>query len=90
MNPAARNGLRERLDIPLDAPVFLFIGRLNRDKGILDLAEAFKGLAEKYNSPHVVMVGPDEANLRETIMKKAHPFERRFILRGLQESLKAI
>lgn len=60
-----RNEVRNRLGVPSSAIVYLFLGRLNRDKGILDLAEAFAALAD----PHawLLIVGPDEAAMRPAI-----------------------
>lgn len=55
-----RNAVRLELGIALSATVILFVGRLNRDKGMLDLAVAFDILAK--NNPDVVLllVGSEE------------------------------
>ena len=58
----ARVGIRRAHGIPEAAVVFLFLGRLNRDKGVLDLAEAFA--AQDNENAWLLVVGPDEANLR--------------------------
>ncbi len=57
---AMRNSVRCELGIAQDATMILFVGRLNRDKGLLDLAAAFNAIA-KYN-PDVVLllVGSEE------------------------------
>ena len=65
-NPQAKINIRHQLDIPVDALIFLFIGRLNKDKGILDLAYSFKQLIT--NMAHLVCVGSDEQNMRAEIM----------------------
>ncbi|OQY65059.1 MAG: hypothetical protein B6D47_12775 [Rhodocyclaceae bacterium UTPRO2] len=57
-----RVGIRRSHGIPETAVVFLFLGRLNRDKGVLDLAEAFPALENQ--AAWLLVVGPDEANLR--------------------------
>ncbi len=44
----AANQYRADLGIPSDAFVFLFVGRIVRDKGIVELLEAFKNLTESY------------------------------------------
>ena len=44
----AAHQCRVDLRIPSDAFVFLFVGRIVRDKGIVELLEAFKNLTENY------------------------------------------
>ena len=41
-DPAAVAALRERLDLPAGVPVVGFVGRFTRDKGIVELVEAFE------------------------------------------------
>lgn len=54
----ARTKIRNELSIPAGDMVFLYLGRLNRDKGLLDLASAFAGIVD--TGAHLLMVGPDE------------------------------
>lgn len=63
----ARAKIRAELRISEDAVVFLYLGRLSRDKGVLDLALAFAGLAREHPLAHLVLVGPDEGGLRSQI-----------------------
>ncbi len=60
---AARDRVRARHGIPADAVVFLFLGRLNRDKGVLDLSLAFETVARREPRSHLLVVGPDEEGL---------------------------
>jgi len=64
-NLQARVSIRQQFDIPTEAVVFLFIGRLTRDKGVLDLAEAFISLNAK--QVFLLYVGPDEQNMQTEI-----------------------
>lgn len=66
-NDSARKHLRETCSIDNHDVVFLFIGRLNRDKGILDLAQAFSTIARKHENARLLIVGVDEANLFDEI-----------------------
>lgn len=66
-NDHARKRLREIYSIKDNDVVFLFIGRLNRDKGVLDLAHAFANLASKHINARLLIVGVDEANLLDEI-----------------------
>lgn len=63
----ARNRIRLELHIPDDDTIFLFLGRLNRDKGVLDLAAAFAGMDDA--RVHLLVVGPDEGLLRPKIQQ---------------------
>jgi len=66
-DPAARSRVRTELGVPGDAVVFLFLGRLSRDKGVIDLARAFAALAKSRPSAHLVVAGPDEEGLSASI-----------------------
>ena len=55
---AARVDVRGRLSIPLDAPVLLFVGVVDRRKGIDLLAECFTRLAVRHHSLWLIAVGP--------------------------------
>ena len=52
--------LRESLGIRTDDFVFIFVGRLDRDKGLDDLVDAFRMLEQEYNHVHLLLVGADE------------------------------
>lgn len=62
-NLYVRNEIRTDLNIPANAIIYLFLGRLNRDKGIQDLAHAFAELADNLPQAHLLMVGPDEGGM---------------------------
>jgi nucleoside-diphosphate-sugar epimerase/glycosyltransferase involved in cell wall biosynthesis len=67
-DPDARSKLRAKYFIPDDALVFLFLGRLKRDKGVLDLAIAINNIHRDGNQQvYLLIVGPDEEGLREQI-----------------------
>jgi glycosyltransferase involved in cell wall biosynthesis len=55
-----RRYVRERFHIPDCSVVVLFVGRLNRDKGVLDFARAFATLAAEFPDLHALVVGSDE------------------------------
>lgn len=57
----ARKEIRDRYKIPEDRFVFIFVGRVTRDKGVNELFEAFKSIATKHYL-HLLMVGPNEVN----------------------------
>lgn len=59
-DPEIRRMARKELNIADDDTVILFLGRLNRDKGIIDLAHAFAGIADKRPGTMLVLVGPEE------------------------------
>lgn len=53
--------LRESLGWPIGAPVVGFVGRLTRDKGIVELAEAFRMLLVDWPDARLLLVGDFEA-----------------------------
>jgi len=55
-----RNEVRLALDIGAEQIMILFLGRLNRDKGILDLAAAFAAIAAYRTDVVLVLVGSEE------------------------------
>ncbi len=62
-NDTARQQIRSNYSIADDDIVFLFIGRLKRDKGVLDLVNAFKMMLEEHTKIRLLLVGPDEEQL---------------------------
>jgi glycosyltransferase involved in cell wall biosynthesis len=59
-----RKKIRKREGIPEDGVVFLNLGRLKLDKGVLDLALAFARIGPDYPDAWLLVVGPDEEGLR--------------------------
>jgi glycosyltransferase involved in cell wall biosynthesis len=68
-NQGMRSTIRQQLKIPSQAIVFLFVGRLTKDKGVLDLAQAWRGLS--FNKAYLLFVGPDEQNMQIQIARLA-------------------
>jgi glycosyltransferase involved in cell wall biosynthesis len=58
-----REAYRKQLSVPEDAIVFMFLGRVNLDKGVLDLAAAFVEVNKKFLNTYLLIVGPDEHGL---------------------------
>lgn len=67
-NFQARQDLRRELGIATDAVVFIFLGRLTRDKGLMDLSIAFSRVAENNPDCHLLVVGPDEENIEAELL----------------------
>ncbi|MGN6639096.1 MAG: glycosyltransferase family 4 protein [Mucilaginibacter sp.] len=57
------DGLRKRHSIPDGAYIYIFIGRLVRDKGIEELVEAFSFINRDYKNTWLFLVGPVEHDL---------------------------
>jgi len=64
----ARNWVREMEGIGRDAVVFLFVGRLTVDKGVIDLARSFSIASKCESNLSLWFVGPDEGDLKEDIL----------------------
>ena len=59
--------LKDKYKIKNDDIVFMFIGRLNTDKGIFDLVLAFDKLLKEYENVKLFLIGPDEDNIENQI-----------------------
>lgn len=55
-----RTATRFRFGIPPEAVVIGFVGRMVRDKGLVELLYAWKALREEYPNAHMLLVGPFE------------------------------
>jgi len=66
-----QNGLRSSLNIPQDAFVIGFVGRMVKDKGIVELVEAYDKLRTIYPKAYLLLIGPFEKRdaLPETVVK---------------------
>ena len=67
--PDVRTRLRAELQLPDEAVVALFLGRLTRDKGVLDLANAFVRVAADCPDFYLLVVGPDEECLTPVLQE---------------------
>ena len=52
--------IRNKYDIPFDAPVIGFVGRLGREKGCHELFRAFKEIKSSFPTARLLFVGPIE------------------------------
>lgn len=55
--------VREKLGISLTDFVFIFVGRIVKDKGVNELISSFEKLQSKINSVHLILLGSEERDL---------------------------
>lgn len=77
-----RQKLRRELGFADDDVLALFVGRLNRDKGVLDLVAAFTQLSERLPHLALLLVGPDEEGLAPEIAQLSANNPRLKVLGG--------
>jgi glycosyltransferase involved in cell wall biosynthesis len=78
-----RLALRRELDLPSDVVVSLFVGRLSREKGLLDLMEAWRVVHASGSRPSVLLVaGPDMDGHPWNVGPEARDFVERHGLRS--------
>ncbi|MDC3295044.1 glycosyltransferase family 4 protein, partial [bacterium] len=68
INSSKRFELRKQFGVHDDVTIILFVGRLNRDKGIVELSEAYDRIQNLPNKVELWLVGPDEEGF-ENIFK---------------------
>jgi len=57
-----RDDIRKELKIKENKVVYIFLGRLNKDKGIEELLQAFNKLSKEDKNVYLLMIGVDEGN----------------------------
>lgn len=57
----ARRTTRLHYDLPDDALVIGFIGRVVRSKGVVELAEAWESIRDRFPHAYLLLIGPTEA-----------------------------
>lgn len=62
--------VREELGIKENEVVYMFLGRMNADKGINELAEAFSRLHKKFDNALLLLAGGDEENMTPIVKQK--------------------
>lgn len=65
--PEIRQKIREEIGVADDHTVFIFLGRINVDKGINELLSAFEKLNSENPKTFLLMVGFDEENFKSKI-----------------------
>jgi glycosyltransferase involved in cell wall biosynthesis len=58
VGPDAGRAVRATLGIPPEAPVVGFVGRVVAEKGVVELAAAWRDLRSRYPELHLLIVGP--------------------------------
>jgi len=76
-DPVVRARVRRAHDIPDSAVVFLYLGRLTREKGVVELAQAFVACAADHPDVMALVVGPDEAGAKATMLSALGPWAAR-------------
>ncbi|CAN6959970.1 Glycosyl transferase family 1 domain-containing protein [Psychrobacter okhotskensis] len=69
--PKDSNDLKGNLNLKDKVFIFLFIGRLNKDKGIFDLIESFEIVHSRHPQAALLIVGSDEENILPFIQNHA-------------------
>lgn len=80
--PGWRAQIRAELAVSEDALLLLYIGRMQRDKGLVELCQSFARLAAVVPRAHLLLVGPDEGALGEALAMAA-PVRDRIHVVGL-------
>lgn len=83
-NPSieTRIAIRNRLAIKNDNIVFVFMGRLNSDKGLHQLLPAFNMLLETNKNAFLLLLGSDEENIASTFKNYMNISSENFLYYG--------
>ena len=67
--------VRDELGIKENEVVYMFLGRMNSEKGINELAEAFNNLRNQHVNVRLLLVGGDEENMTPIVKQKIKVIE---------------
>lgn len=82
---------RNKLQINKADIVFSFIGRINNDKGVVELYKTFNKLTEKYNNIKLLIAGDfEKEDAIESDIKSKIENDKNVILLGYQENVKNV
>ena len=74
-NAMVKKEVRDELGIKENEVVYMFLGRMNSEKGINELAEAFNRVRKKHVNVRLLLVGGDEENMTPIVQKKVKDIE---------------
>lgn len=69
-NAIVKKEVRDQLGIKENEVVYMFLGRMNSEKGIKELSEAFNSLSNKHVNVRLLLVGGDEENMTPIVKQK--------------------
>ena len=69
-NATTKKDVREELGVNENELIYMFLGRMNTDKGINELAEAFNRLSIKNTNARLLLAGGDEENMTPIVKQK--------------------
>ena len=65
--PNVRKKIRMEMGVSDEVVVFLYVGRLKRDKGLIELSKAFLSISEELDNVALWFIGPDEDQIQGEI-----------------------
>jgi glycosyltransferase involved in cell wall biosynthesis len=67
--------IRNELNIGFNDEVILYVGRLKKEKGVLDLANAFLNIKKTNHNLIMIFVGPDDENLKDRLIQMLNNYK---------------
>lgn len=68
-NLKSKNLFKTKYNLPLNSLAIIYFGRMNFEKGILELLKVFNELSKKYSNIYLFLYGHDEMNIKNLINK---------------------
>lgn len=82
-NKEIRRAKRRELGLNDETVAFIFMGRLNRDKGVYELLTAFNEFVRNRNNVKLLLFGRDEENVAEKFVNYKNLNEKNFFYYGV-------
>lgn len=77
--------MRKKLNIEKKSIVLTYVGRLNSEKGVLNLLNTFKKITITKKNVYLLLIGPDEMNIKKMINNNI--FSKKLIILDYQKNI---
>jgi glycosyltransferase involved in cell wall biosynthesis len=75
-----REKTRAELNFSSSDVVFIYVGRLKKEKGLFELTSSFVGLLKDYKNIKLLIVGPDEEKISKALLDMAKQYTENVIV----------
>ena len=85
-NMGKRRSVKKKIGLPIDALILMYVGSIERDKGLYELFHVFDVLSKRHAKLHLVMIGKGPDKLSLNALAREHGLARKILDPGPKRS----